>query len=232
MIQNIFRIENYNRDFPFYNNNPHLSKGAWIILLLSVLISFIGYILISFYSEILGSIFFCGAMLIPLLYFSNWDYNLFFHKPTKSEIKIACLMFIGYIIYALIMGNVLDLLGLVASSEELASTITWETVFSLVFSMMGEELLKFIPLMFFMRFFYKFSEKRDVSLFFSSVIVLVTFGLLHYTFDGSIISPLLLQGLGSLFELYGYLKTKNLFVPYLSHLFTDAFLMILLLIGG
>ena len=231
MIQNIFRIEDNNLDIPFYNNNPHISKGAWIILLLSVFISFISYILISSYSEILGSIIFCGIMLIPLLYFTDWNYNLLFHKLTKNEIKLAFLMFIGYIIYALIMGNILDLFGIVSSSEELAAVITWETIAALVFSMMGEELLKFIPLMFLMRFFYKFSEKRDVSLLFSSVLVLATFGLLHYTFDGSILSPLLLQGLGSVFELYGYLKTKNLFVPYLSHLFTDAFIMIIILLG-
>lgn len=231
MLQNIFRIENSNLDIPFYNNNPHISISGWIILLLSVFISFVAYMVIAFYSEILGSIFFCGIMLIPLLYYSKWDYSLLFHKLTKNEIKLALLMFIGYMLYALIMGNILDILGFLSSSEDLIEVIQWETVFSLVFSMMAEELLKFIPLVFFMRVFYKYSNRKDVSLLFSSVIVLVTFGLLHYTFDGSLIAPLLLQGLGSVFELYGYLKTKNLFVPYLSHLFTDAFIMILLLLG-
>ena len=230
MMKNIINIEN-NRDFPFYNKNPHISLGVWVIILLSVLISFIGYIYIASYSEFWGSIFFCGAMLIPLLYFSNWNYNLLFSKPTKNEVKLAFLMFLGYIIYALIMGNVLDIFGFIGSGEEIAASISWETVISLVFSMMGEELLKFIPLMFFMRLFYKLSERRNFSMFLSSIIVLTTFGLLHYTFDESIIMPLMLQGVGSIFELYGYLKTKNLFVPYLSHLFTDAFIMILILIG-
>lgn len=40
---------------------------------------------------------------------------------------------------------------------------------------------------------------------------------------------LLLQGLESLFELYGYIKTKNLLALYLSHLLTDTMIFILIL---
>lgn len=185
---------------------------------------------ISDYSEILGSIFFCGIMLIPLLYFSNWNLNLLFNKPTKNELILALLMFICYIIYALIMYQLLDLFGLASSSTDLLS-VTWESVVGLIFSMMGEELLKFIPLMFLLRFFYHFSERKDVSLVFASIIVLTMFGLLHYNYQDYIIEPILIQGFGSIFELYGYVKTKNLLVPYLSHLFTDAFIMIMILLG-
>ena len=66
----------------------------------------------------------------------------------------------------------------------------------------------------------------------SSVIVLIGFGLIHYDYpNNTIYSILLLQGLGTVFELYGYLKTKNIFVPYISHILTDATIYILLLSG-
>ena len=121
--------------------------------------------------------------------------------------------------------------GVVSSSpEEMGVTI--ESTVGLIFSMMGEELLKFIPLMFFMRAVYKFSENLKLSVVISVTIVLIVFGLLHYNPPtNTLVSVLLLQGLGSLFEVYGYLKTKNIFVPYISHLLTDAFSFILILIG-
>ena len=136
------------RDFPFYNHNPRISKLGWFVLLLSVPIAYMAYLVTSelFESDIIGSILFVLIMLIPLLYYSNWDYSLMFRKPTKNEIILGCLMFIGYMIYSLSIGAVLDMYGLsgVVSSADTAG-ITVESTVGLIFSMMGEELLKFIP---------------------------------------------------------------------------------------
>ena len=218
------------RDFPYYNHNPRLSKAAWIVLLLAVPIAYLTYGVTVFDNEIVSSIAFCLIMLIPLLYFSNWDYKLLFSKPTKNEIILAALMFIGYMTYAILMGSALDYFGLSSAATGEASSDTIFSLISLIFAMMGEELIKFIPLMFFMRLFYKITNKREISFAISSVIIMIYFGLLHYDFT-SLAQCLLLQGLGTVFELYGYYKTKNLFVPYLSHLFTDVFIMIIVLIG-
>ncbi|WP_405267671.1 type II CAAX prenyl endopeptidase Rce1 family protein [Methanobrevibacter sp.] len=110
--------------------------------------------------------------------------------------------------------------------------VSWESLFSLVFSMLGEELVKFIPLMFFMRIIYKYTNNRKFAVIVSSVIVLIFFGLLHYDETATpLLSVLLIQGLGSIFELYGYAKTKNIFVPYLCHLLTDGFIFLAILIG-
>ena len=222
------------RDFPFYSHNPRISKGGWLLLILSVPVALLVYALVGFESEIIASVLFCLVMLIPLLYFSKWDYSLMFRKPTKNEIILAILMFAGYMIYALCLGAVLDMVGLggveASSAEEVGVTI--QSTVGLLFSMMGEELLKFIPLMFLMRLVYKFTDNLKISVAVSTAIVLLGFGLLHYAPPtNTIVSVLLLQGLGSLFEMYGYLKTKNLFVPYISHLLTDAVMFIIILVG-
>lgn len=60
---------------------------------------------------------------------------------------------------------------------------------------------------------------------------MICFGLLHHDFASSIWACLLTQGVGTIFEIYGYYKTKNLLVPYISHILTDAFLMIMVMIG-
>ncbi|RAP51635.1 MAG: hypothetical protein BZ138_04700 [Methanosphaera sp. rholeuAM270] len=152
------------------------------------------------------------------------------HKPTKREIILAVTMFISYIIYVLIMSIIMDFIGLGDTGTSTAGAVSLETLVSLIFSMMNEELIKFIPLMFFMRLFYKYSENRNVSFILSSLIVLVGFGLLHYDGNTAIYSVLLYQGFGTIFEVYGYYKTRNLLVPYLSHLLTDAFLLSLTLL--
>lgn len=225
ILKEILTKKYNNLDFPFYNNNPRVPGTGWILLFLSILLGFLAYLIFIGYSEFLASVVQCLIILIPLLYYAHWDYTLLFHKPDKDEIKLALIMFAGYIIYAIIMVYLLDFTAMAGTGEATADPITMVTFVSLGFNMMTEELIKFIPLMFLMRLFYRFSERKNVSFIFSAIIVMVGFGLLHYVGDTTIYSVIIIQGLGSIFEFYGYYKTKNLWVSYLSHIITDAFLM-------
>ncbi|WP_407454182.1 type II CAAX prenyl endopeptidase Rce1 family protein [Methanobrevibacter sp.] len=232
-MSEFFKFEDTSRDFPYYRQNPKISKIAWIVLLLTIPISFWVYKKFPVESEILRSILFALVLLLPLMYFSNWDFSLIFHKPTKSEIKLAVILFVGYLIYAFAIGEVLNAFGQNTVVTGNYYGLNGEILFSLVFSMLAEELIKFIPIMFFMRFVFKFTNDRKLSLVVSSTIVLIFFGLIHYDpAVNTIIYALLIPGLGSIFELYGYVKTKNLFVPYLCHLLTDVSLFLLMLLRG
>lgn len=134
-------------------------------------------------------------------------------------------------VYSIAMASALEMFNLLPV-DETPLNLNIISLVSLFFSMMGEQLLKFIPLMFFMRVFFKYTNKRNLSFVSSMVIVLIFFAFLHFDPSStSIASVLLLQGVGSLVEMYGYAKTKNLFVPYMSHLFTDAFSFILIMLG-
>ncbi len=217
------------RDFPFYNENPRMSKIGWLVLLVSVPVALFSFRYVDFYTnEFVASIFFLLIMLIPLLYFSDWDYSLFFRKPTKDELILAVVMFLAFFIYSFIMSNLLDASGLasIASGEENIISII-----SLVFSMMAEELMKFIPLMFLLRVLFKYTSNRRLSIMVSSAVTLVFFALIHLEPGVSLLSVLLIQGLGSIFHLYVYLKSKNLFASYLSHLMTDAIVLIIAMFG-
>lgn len=218
------------RDYPYYKHNPKIAKWQWFVLIFLLPVALFCQVL--FPSEFIGSMFFCFALLIPLLYFSKWDYKLLFHKPTKNELILAVLMFAGYMIYAIVIGEILTVFNLAGPDMESAFPVDIMSIISLIFSMMGEELLKFIPLMLLLRLFYKFTDNLKISMIISVAIVLVCFGLMHYyPAENTIISVLLLQGLGSMFEMYGYIKTKNLFVPYIAHLLTDAIAFITIMMG-
>ena len=186
-----------NRDFPYYNENPKMSKIGWLVLLICIPVAYYANGFVSVFSnEIIGSISFLLILLIPLLYFSNWDYSLFFQKPTKNEFILAVLMCLAYIVYSSILTNLLGTWGIPDVGNSNANIVT---IVSLIFSMMAEELIKFIPLMFLLRVLF--------------------------------LSVLVIQGAGSIFHLYVYLKTKNLFASYLSHLMTDASVLILVMMG-
>ena len=217
------------RDFPFYNEIPKMSKIGWLVLLVSVPVALFSFRYVCFYTnEFAGSIVFLLIMLIPLLYFSDWDYSLFFRKPTKDELILAVVMFLAFFIYSLIMTYLLDASGLASTGSGDADIVP---IISLVFSMMAEELMKFIPLMFLLRVLFKYTSNRRVSIVVSSAVTLVFFALIYLEPGVSLLSVLLIQGLGSLFHLYVYLKTKNLFASYLSHLMTDAFVLIMAMLG-
>ena len=142
-------------------------------------------------------------------------------------------MFAGYIIYAIVVSDILDIAGLSFTvSDPVAETLTLDSLFALIFLMMGEELFKFVPLMLLMRIIYKYSDNRKLSIIESALIVMICFGLLHWNPPYStLVSALFLQGFGTVFEMYGYIKTKNLFVPYLSHFFTDFIIKVVILLG-
>jgi membrane protease YdiL (CAAX protease family) len=217
------------RDFPFYDENPRMSKIGWLVLLVSVPVALFSFRYVHFYTnEFVASIFFLLIMLIPLLYFSDRDYSLFFKKPTKDELILAVLMFVAYFIYSLVMTYFLDANGLASIGS---GDVDIVPIISLVFSMMAEELIKFIPLMFLLRVFFKYTSNRRLSIMVSSAITLIFFGLIHLEPGASLLSVLLIQGLGSISHLYVYLKSKNLFASYLSHLMTDAIVLIIAMFG-
>ena len=130
------------------------------------------------------------------------------------------------------MGYILAIYGLnIPYTANYSTYYTWESLFSLIFSMLGEELIKFIPFIFLLKIFFNFTNNRKFSIILSAILTLIIFGLIHYAPDTTLISILLIQGLGSSFMLFAYIKTKNLFVSYLCHLLTDAFVIFLTLIG-
>lgn len=217
------------RDFPYYNEIPRMSKIGWLVLLICIPVSYFASGFISGLSnDVIGSIFFLLILLVPLLYFSNWDYSLFFQKPTRNEFILAILMALAYFAYSTVFTILLNANGIPDVTKADANVVA---LISLVFSMMAEELIKFIPLMFLLRVFFKYTSNRRLSIMASSVITLIFFGLIHLEPTVSIISVLVVQGAGSIFHLYVYLKTKNLFVSYLSHLMTDASVLILIMFG-
>ena len=173
----------------------------------------------------------CIVFIVPVLYFLKWDYKAIFRMPSRRDILLAVALFAGYIIYAFAMGSILELFGIVSSGTVDSNSVTVMTLVASIFSLMSEEFIKFIPFMFFLRVLYKYSNNRKLSVIISTAIVMVIFASLHAFNFVMFIFALCIQGFGSIFEFYGYIKTKNIFIPYISHLLTDELIFIIMLLG-
>lgn len=222
-----FKFEDEGYDFPFYNKNPHIPKWGWIVLFIVLIIG----TLLSMSESLHKTILCCIVFIVPILYFLKWDYKAIFRMPSHRDILLAVALFIGYMIYSISMGAILEQFGIVSSGTVDQASVTVMTLFTSIFSLMGEEFLKFIPFMFLLRVFYKYSKNRKISVIISVAIVMVMFACLHAYNPIMLIFALFIQGFGSIFEFYGYIKTKNILVCYLTHLLTDWFVFILMLLG-
>ena len=228
MVENDrFKFEDEGYDFPFYNKIPYIPKWGWIVLFLTLVIGILLTISDEIYITILG----CIVLIVPVLYFLKWDYKAILRMPSPKEFGLAVALFAGYLIYGIAMGVLLEQVGIVSPGLIEEGSVTVMSTFSSIFSIMGEEFLKFIPLMFFLRVAYKFSNNRKLSVVISVALVMIMFAAMHAYTPVMFVYALFIQGFGSIFEFFGYIKTKNIMIPYISHLLTDVFIFIFFLLG-
>ena len=210
------------KDIPFYNNIPKLSKWDWTILTGSVLL-LIGFLtIIPLPSEYLSISFFLLGLL-PALYICKGKYNIFFKKISLKDIKLIILLLIGMYIYSIVMGAVIvRLTGSIAGHSEMNTVPSLIFVISMIIQIFGEEFFKIFLLLILMYLVYRFTNNYKSSIIIGLIGSMVIFGLCHYrAYNGMILQILLLQGFGSIFEYFAYIKTKNIWVSYLLHLLRD-----------
>ena len=222
-----FKFENKDLDFPFYRKNPYIPKWGWVVLFLIMPIGLI----LTISTRIPIAVLSCIIFIVPVLYFLNWDYKAIFQKPKAKDVGLAIALFVGYLIYAIAMGALLENFGIVSEGIIEESSVTVMSVVALIFTLMSEEFFKFIPFMFFLRVCYKYSGNRKLSVIISVILVMVFFALFHMYSFNMFLFALCIQGFGSIFEFYGYIKTKNILVSYITHLCTDVFIYSLALLG-
>lgn len=211
-------------DFPFYNDKPMLSTMEWALLAAAVII-FTVLCFTKGLPKIPHVALYFLIMFIPAIYICKGNYSLFFRKPKLGDIKTIVLCFVGYIIYSIAIVCILDLVG-----YQTAHNVNDSSVFNLafliimLFQLVGEEFFKIFILLIVMYAVYKYTNNRNLSIYIGIICTLLVFGLAHAdAYSGRILQILLIQGIGTIFNLYAYLKTKNFVVTYIVHILIDTF---------
>ena len=222
-------------DFPFYNDIPKLSAIDWTIVLFAVLLV-VACIDFLYLPDGTFPIAFCLIMLIPALYICKGDYGLFFKKVRLRDIRTILLCLIGYYAYTLIVVVLLTLFNYESSSNAILSSFANPSllfIISICLQLLGEEFFKIFILLLVMHVVYKLTGNRGLCIALGIAATLFAFGMIHVnSYDGKILQILLIQGLGTIFDLYAYMKTKNVLVSYILHLLVDFIPFTLVFIGA
>lgn len=220
-----FKFENQDEDLPFYTGKTKLSIKGALLLFVCLILFAVPIVFPIPMSDWQFSLYLCFILLVPTLVLLREHTGLLFKMVKRRDIKIIALCIFLSLVYSFMMLFILSKVGIV-NPEPLEDTLTFqlETVIMMMFQLMGEELFKILTFLFSMFIFYHFSHNRKASLLISLFISMVAFGLMHSGFYGSFLQVFLIQGLGSIFDFYAYLKTRNIFVSYAAHLIFDLLL--------
>lgn len=225
-MRDFFRFEDGDIDFPFYNGKPKLTICEWLILLIGVLV-FIGIVVLPINIPIkIVPLIFGLSTLVPILYVSRNNWNLFFRMPNSNDIPLIILCALLYYLYSIIMLYILHGAGVGTNSNVITRHIDIILYLCLIIQILGEELFKIILMLTVMFLVYSFTSKRKISMICGLVISLLMFGLIHYnSYNGALAQMIFVIGFGSVFYTYPYLKTKNVIVAYLSHILIDVIVL-------
>ena len=219
-------------EFPFYSGKPHLSKLDWVILTLVVLIEIsmitglIGFIPLYVLPQEILTVLPCIILLLGLAYACKGKLGLFFKIPKLSDVKIIIVCYILAMIYSLLAIFVLTSLGIPTASN---SAFPLQSIYPMIsnavlllVSLMEEELFKVILLILLMAAIYYFTKNKKTAVILGVFLNLMIFGLCHLSaYNGNVIQCIVVIGLGSFFNLYVYLKTKNIVNSFIVHVLYD-----------
>lgn len=221
MIGNIFKIERDGVDFPFYKDNPKLKAVDWVLLLMICFLSYFKPL------ELPMPLIICFLSFVVTLIITKLDISLFFKKLVPEDIPIIIVLVILTIFLSELLFWTLVNVGLMSNDSGVYSHGILVDIVNLVVCLFGEELFKFCIFIFGLVLVYKLTSNRKVSIVFAAFLTMLLFGTYHfYEGYGNLLSFIIMQGFGSIFDVLAYIKTKNVLVSYLIHLIFDIYCFI------
>lgn len=235
-------------DFPLYSGPQAVSWWGWLIALVG---AGLGFALDLYSTSVLVAVapspgpwrwiaLFLIAILvaaIPLLglWLAAGDaIRSLFRRLAGRDWFLMVILLLVYLGYTLVATAAAHGLGITTHADTAMSdlakgpgglAIDVAALFELPFLLMGETLFILVPFLFFMAVLVRgFNMERKPALVVAAIVAGLLFGLLHFqAYQGDIYQMLVIIGLGQIIMFFGYLKTKNLWVSYLVHLFFDGF---------
>lgn len=243
---------NKNGDFPFYNNKPFkLSLGKWIIWVVATIgayFIFSGVGLKFFYKDLVIhktptelSLLLLGVMVVTfvLIFGSFWfvskgHLNTLFKKVNKSMVLHSILVgIIGLVVVGVYNYFLIEqTLHIKTYSDIAVQDINVFHFFQIVVQLIAEEMWTIVPFLFVLFVMNKISkENRKLSIIVAWIVSSIIFALYHITsYNNDVLQVLLLIMPSRLILTYSYLKYKNVWASYITHLSYDMPILLIALI--
>lgn len=223
-----FSFENQDYDIPFYRDNPHLTKVNLALLLLGLVISAITvYVMPVNQYYLIKATIITLTTLLPLTYALKGHLKTIFRLPALKDIITIVLALLCYFILSSLVSIVLNALTIPSLQDNAVSPDIGISILSIIIQLIGEELEKLIVIILVMLFAFRYTTRKK-SVILAVVVSQIFFAMLHIPAYGPNILYLLLS-IGVVFSILPviYLKTKNITVTYLTHLFIDIIPLLL-----
>ena len=202
-------------DIPIYNT---MDNRDIAVLALSFILVFAVVSMRSLISGNLKSVFiflfpFCG-----ILYVCRGKLNLIVKRLHKIDLVYIFVYVVFYYMLSMGAGAVLYYLGFPLNPNAVLN-MDKDAVFVQI---LGEELFKLSIFITALSLLYKYASKIDNCMIaISMILTSVLFGAIHMFAYSSLLQPLLILGLGNLVLIFAYVQSKNILIPYVSHLIVD-----------
>lgn len=232
MTNDFFRFEDKEYDLPLLNGDSRFTTKNVIILLIGFLIGIaIPFLIPPTGDGLLKAILLAVPSLLAVVYVFKDDMSSVFRMPKLRDIITLIIGFILMFVFAIIANFIGNALGIAIMTDSAVNGAPIILIIRALIQLIGEELLKFIPLIIVVAYLYK-SIGRKAAIIVAIIISQIIFALFHIPAYGFAIGFLLVHiGFASIALPLVYIKTKNLVLCYLIHLFFDLYTFIPHLLG-
>ncbi|MBR1829046.1 MAG: CPBP family intramembrane metalloprotease [Atopobiaceae bacterium] len=218
---NLFFWERKGMDFPLYNDE---TMGLWqpILLIASALGSLLALSFLPDVRSVKAFTLFFGT-LVPYLIVARGNIFTIIKKPRLGDLPLIIVMLVLTIAYGLGVGMVLVKAGLGAQGNAVVNE-THDAAFYgyMALQLFGEEMVKLNIFLGVLILAFQRMGNRKMGIVIAIAVTLFVFGMAHYrAYNGAIVQILLIQGLGSIFDLFLYMRTKNILTSYAMHVLQD-----------
>lgn len=188
------------------------------------------------------------AIVFLIIFLTYWiisghRWNALFKKMTFKEFGFSALLgIIGMIIVVLYTRFILnDIFHIKTVADSAVQTnhagavgIHLSNFIEIIIQLIAEEMWAIVPFLFVLMVCYKsFSMSRKSSIVIAWLISSLIFGLYHIpSYDGNIAQAILVIGVSRLFLTFTYLRYKNIWASYTTHVFWDLIPILVALIQG
>ncbi len=229
-------------DFPYYRGRYRIGVGGWILILVGVgfglLADFTGTRLVDMLPHntvlrILGAVVVVlsvpGFPLLGVWLAAGEQIKALFRPLTGRDWRLIGILTVVAGVWAVGANWLVGLLGHESVKDAAIGTGSGSVgqnawlLLELPFLIFGETFFAVLPFLAFLALFINvFKMERKPAVILALVLASLLFGLYHgQAYDWHWAQMLVVIGLGQIITLFGYLKTKNVLVSYLSHLIYD-----------
>lgn len=232
MTNDFFRFEDEEYDLPFLNGDSRFTTKNVIILIIGFLIAAaIPYLIPPTGNGLLKAILITFPPLLAVVYVFKDDMSNIFRIPKPIDIIIVIIGFILMFVFGILSNFIGSALGIAMVTDSAVSGPSSILIIRATIQILGEELIKFIPLIIVAAYLYK-SIGRKAAIIVAIIISQIIFALFHIPAYGLVMGFLLVHiGFGSIVLPFVYVKTKNLVLCYLIHLLLDLWTFIPYILG-